>query len=327
MLKYLGMLIAVFALAVYVAAKDEQAAKDAAHKTAQQSNAVPIAKPDANHPKENQENPEGNLPSWYGFFRWPNGTTTWAIILTLLAVAEQTQQTAKAAKASQTAAEAARDQVGKMDGQLNEMRLQREQAEKVWKEQSDTALISVKAATVGAMAADENAKAALQQIQMMKDKERARIQVTPLDFETVDADGPNNIGLEFVNIGPTIAFDVKVDAGGRVIVTGLEAENGEYGDLAVSRLLKPAAPDSSRVVCCFPKGWEDEVLYGKAKIRIEVFGEVRYIDVFGDIHTEEFSFRMGVWGLSQMPNRQVRLKPIRKWHPFPRVPSPEIQQS
>jgi hypothetical protein len=37
----------------------------------------------------------------YVCHEWPTGTTTWAILLTLLAIAEQTQQTARAAKATQ----------------------------------------------------------------------------------------------------------------------------------------------------------------------------------------------------------------------------------
>ena len=44
--------------------------------------------------------PSMSRRSWYGFFRWPNGTTTWAIVLTLLAIAERTRETAIAAKAA-----------------------------------------------------------------------------------------------------------------------------------------------------------------------------------------------------------------------------------
>ena len=168
-----------------------------------------------------------------------------------------------------------------------------------------------------AEAALESAKAANAQIKMMKDKERARIQIKPANLDTVDADEPNNIALDFLNIGPTNAYGVTVDAGGRIVVTGLDPEEGEYTDLAVSSLLKPDIPDSSWVVCRFPKNWEDEVLYAKAKIRIEVRGQIRYEDVFGDSHTEEFFFRMNVYGLSQMPNRKVKLKLMRNWHTLP----------
>jgi len=186
----------------------------------------------------------------------------------------------------------------------------------VFKDSVEAAMVTAKATAISALASEESAKAANAQIKMMKNKERARIQVTPAKIDIVDADEPNNIGLEFLNIGPTSAFGVRVDAGGRITVTGLESEEGEYTDLAISSLLKPDTSDSSWVVCCFPIQWEDEVLYANAKIRIEVKGKVRYEDVFGDIHAEEFAFRMSVYGLSQMPSRKVKLKLMRDWHPF-----------
>jgi hypothetical protein len=58
---------------------------------------------DENNSPENVPSPEQKAPSWCGwfdFFRWPNGTTAWAIILTLIAIAEQTGQTRKAADAA-----------------------------------------------------------------------------------------------------------------------------------------------------------------------------------------------------------------------------------
>jgi hypothetical protein len=93
MWKYLVLFAVIFGLAVYVARQDERASLQAAelHKSA-----IP-AKPDEQHPQENIPYPEWNSPSWYSFFRWPNGTTAWAIILTLMAIAEQTKHTARSA--------------------------------------------------------------------------------------------------------------------------------------------------------------------------------------------------------------------------------------
>ena len=50
--------------------------------------------------------PNQQFPGWYRLFTWPEGITTWAIILTLLAIAEQTAYTARAAEGSQASAEA-----------------------------------------------------------------------------------------------------------------------------------------------------------------------------------------------------------------------------
>jgi len=107
MWKYLVMFAVVFGLAVYVARQDERAAQQATRKATQLNKDAVSAKTNEEHPQENVGDTERQTPSWYGFFRWPNGTTTWAIILTLLAIAEQTSQTAKAAKATEFAAKAA----------------------------------------------------------------------------------------------------------------------------------------------------------------------------------------------------------------------------
>jgi hypothetical protein len=94
MLKYLAALVVVFGLAFVVARQDQHGADQAA----QTHKAAVATPPNEQHPKENIENPTGDSPRWYvlylySLFRWPSGTTTWAVILTLLAVAEQTAQT------------------------------------------------------------------------------------------------------------------------------------------------------------------------------------------------------------------------------------------
>lgn len=70
-----------------------------------------------------------------------------------------------------------------MDRQAREAKESSAQTFEVLKEQTDNALISAKAATISAIAADESAKASLAQIRMMKEKERGRLR---LDFEDLD---------------------------------------------------------------------------------------------------------------------------------------------
>jgi len=164
--------------------------------------------------------------------------------------------------------------------------------------------------------AQKSADAANAQIQMMKDKERARIQVTPLDFEVIEPTEPNKIMIEFVNIGPTHAFDVRVEAGGKVTVDGLEPEQGEYTDLAIPTLLRPDKSESSWVVCDFPLRWQNQVVDDRARITVELIGQIKYRDVFDTIHIEDFSYRMNFSSIEKMPRNFVRLKLMRKWHPF-----------
>jgi hypothetical protein len=151
---------------------------------------------------------------------------------------------------------------------------------------------------------------------MMKEKERARIQVTPLDFDAVDPTEPHKIMIEFVNIGPTNAFDVRVEAGVRVTVAWFDPVVGECTDLAIPTLLKPDKPTTSWAVCVFPPKWCDDVLYDTAKIIFEVTGQIKYTDVFDTIHTEDFSYRMNVYGIEDLPRNFIGLKIMRKWHPF-----------
>jgi hypothetical protein len=65
MTKYIASFALIFALAVYVSVQDKHPVQDSAHR-------------------------EWNAPRWYGFVRWPDGAATWAVLLTLLAIAEQT---------------------------------------------------------------------------------------------------------------------------------------------------------------------------------------------------------------------------------------------
>lgn len=96
--KYIVTFILILGLAVFIARQDERAFRKAA---ALGQPAVAAA--------NNVENEELSSPSWYSFFRWPAGTTTWAILLTLLAIAEQTEHTAKAATAAKLNAEYLRE--------------------------------------------------------------------------------------------------------------------------------------------------------------------------------------------------------------------------
>lgn len=62
-----------------------------------------VAVPSVAHEKtcnECEQDAERNFPTWYRLFSWPEGITTWAIVLTLIAIAEQTSQTRKAAEAA-----------------------------------------------------------------------------------------------------------------------------------------------------------------------------------------------------------------------------------
>jgi hypothetical protein len=111
MLKLLGVIsLLVIGMTVFVAIKDERATERHAKQTSnasKQPNESVVPKPNEKCPDEDVYNPERDSPRWYGVFRWPNGITTWALLLTLAALIEQTRHIAKGAEATLTQSEIA----------------------------------------------------------------------------------------------------------------------------------------------------------------------------------------------------------------------------
>lgn len=101
----------ILGLALFIARQDERTTQQNAQKSAQLDKRASPAEADKQNPQKTVPNPNGDTPSWYGFFRWPNGATTWAIILTLMAIAEQTRETARAATATEASVEEVKRQV------------------------------------------------------------------------------------------------------------------------------------------------------------------------------------------------------------------------
>jgi len=99
MLKYLAILALIFALAIYVSIQNQRSAAEAAQQGAPPADTISAAKSHDNQAQNHPDITKWNSPPWYRLFTWPEGITTWAIILTLLAVAEQARESAKATQA------------------------------------------------------------------------------------------------------------------------------------------------------------------------------------------------------------------------------------
>ena len=109
MRKYLTIFAVIFALSIYVSVMDQHIANQAAQLGTQPPNAPASPSAHDSYTEGNAKAPQLRSSGWYGFFAWPNGVTAWAIILTLLAIAEQTKQTAKAAVATEASVESGKD--------------------------------------------------------------------------------------------------------------------------------------------------------------------------------------------------------------------------
>ena len=183
---------------------------------------------------------------------------------------------------------------------------------------------------------EDAANAALKQIQLMKDKERARITVEVLPIETLEFGiNHNRVMLKFSNIGVTHAFNVYAEGDARAIVLeNIELMKGflkkiprsfinkpefeppplELEDLVVPTVLQSGASYSDTwVAFIFPEEWQDAILL-RPQIAIEVRGEIRYQDVFGDNHSTKFGYDMRIskWGEVSREGSA----PIRPYSPF-----------
>jgi len=93
-------IVAVLVFAFFVSGEyqkaTEQCEQDRAHGKVSGSPAA--GQPENSN--ECEEYAERHSPGWYRVFRWTDGVTVWALILTLLTIAEQSRQTAISAKAA-----------------------------------------------------------------------------------------------------------------------------------------------------------------------------------------------------------------------------------
>jgi hypothetical protein len=211
---------------------------------------------------------------------------------------------------------AIKEQADIMKTQATDARESGAQTFSILKEQTDNLLISANAATVSAMAADESAKAANAQIQMMKDKERARVAVEITPIETLDTaiTGTNRIVLKFRNLGPTRAFNVTSEGDARAIIPDQEPLPFEFTDLVLPTVLEPTpSPSESWVAVIFPEEWLDDLLL-RPRIRIEVRGITQYDDVFGDHHFTKFGYDMRIPKLvGKWEGTIAKIHPFSRW--------------
>jgi hypothetical protein len=103
--KYYVGLVLVLLTALYVSSQYQNHAERTTQQGAQFSDGS-FGKAHDNHSQENAKDAKWYPPRWYRLVTWPEGITTWALMLTLLAIAEQTKETAKAAKAAMKSANA-----------------------------------------------------------------------------------------------------------------------------------------------------------------------------------------------------------------------------
>jgi hypothetical protein len=98
--KYFTAIALISGCAIYVSHQYQKARGGCEKECAQAGNGARFSAVRHELCDECQQNAERNFPRWYRLFSWPEGITAWAIILTLIVIAEQTSQTRVAAEAA-----------------------------------------------------------------------------------------------------------------------------------------------------------------------------------------------------------------------------------
>lgn len=203
-----------------------------------------------------------------------------------------------------------------METQANDARESGAQTFAVLKEQTDNLLISAKAATVSAMAAEESSKAANAQIKMVRDKERARISVsvTANELEISPSHSFDVIPIEITNYGVTSAFGVRAKAD----IFGQPGDDvpymGNFIPLSIPSVIKANSEVTRAEVILV----QDIDMSGFENSPIPYFfhisGSVEYDDVFGDAHITTFRFKFKVDAAQPIAeSRRWRVRSLREW--------------
>lgn len=105
--KYVIVVAIVLGGCVYVSRQDQETRQQYQEKCTQLNAGTASPSTHGEDCDKGADDAARHLPRWYRVFSWPEGITTWAILLTLFAIAEQTNETRRAATAAIDAAQAA----------------------------------------------------------------------------------------------------------------------------------------------------------------------------------------------------------------------------
>jgi hypothetical protein len=217
-----------------------------------------------------------------------------------------------------TQAEHMGKQVDLMQEQLTEMQLERKQSQKFTAEELYHLGEQASAAASAANAARNSADAALEQIAIVKAKERARIVVVrggpeaigSIDFKQADY----SVAIRIENLGFTHALNVRARGGGRIsneITKGMAVVDLRMATLVRHHAEHPQQLDIPLTVEVQPLELSNPNLVA------QVAGVIDYEDVFGDAHQTPFQYVMHFDKLrpERMQSR-LSVTSLRGWYQY-----------
>lgn len=172
-----------------------------------------------------------------------------------------------------------------------------------------------------AKAANDSTAIALSQIQMMKDKERARliVKVVCPDVIQFGTNEGNRITLQIENIGATLAQNVAGIGEMKVRIRQLDPEG--FIDIGPQELVLPSVMRENLpifetyLVFDLSEKWGDELaLIHREPILVEMRGAIDYEDIFGGKHSTQLCYNLRIpWIMKWRNNSIGEVHPMSQW--------------
>lgn len=152
-------------------------------------------------------------------------------------------------------------------------------------------------------AAQTSADAANAQIRMVKDKERARISLMPLDLNSLDVGlmGANRVWFQIENFGDSQALNVTARCAVFPVINGIEPMNREINDLLVPTAIRANfEPLKAVTIFSFGDGEIARLNPDAPELAILAVGCIEYEDVFGEDHIMSFQYSLRITRLGKI---------------------------
>jgi hypothetical protein len=176
---------------------------------------------------------------------------------------------------------------------------------------------------VQTVATKDAARAAFDQTQLIKGKERARLVVNVIRLETLTfGDDGNQIMMKFENIGATLAQNVTACGTTNVVIKDFDPSDLEPFDIGLQDvspqdvIRSSQSPVETYLVFFLPERWGDDLAIMDRRILIEMRGSVEYEDIFGDRHSTPFNYDLRIPRILKWRNNRVaEVHPFSQWSP------------
>ncbi len=151
-------------------------------------------------------------------------------------------------------------------------------------------------------AAKDSADAAKAQIKMIKDKERARLTITPQPLKEIARDDPFRLDLEVrvENVGYTHAFGLRFKYRCELSLTEKVTETTDWLTETIPLVRPEEEPMKVNLdIWGDTDVWDKAIARGGENTVVNFWGTADYKDVFGDRHAVQFHYIFKIYSFKQ----------------------------